>query len=217
MLYLVMATLSGLILLLAFGLLAGPAGDYSFAAMRAAPPAGGMAALALVLVLLGTGAKAGLVPLHAWLPEAHPAAPSHVSALMSGVMTKVAVYAFLRIGFDLLGPPRWWVAVAVLGLGGITAVLGVLYALMQNDLKRLLAYSTVENIGIIFLGLGLAMAFRADGDPDRRGAGADRRLVPRVQPRGVQEPAVLRRRRGADRHRHARHGPARRADPPHAR
>jgi NADH:ubiquinone oxidoreductase subunit 5 (subunit L)/multisubunit Na+/H+ antiporter MnhA subunit len=98
-----------------------------------------------------------------WLPLAHPAAPSHVSALMSGVMTKVAVYAFIRIVFDLLGPPDWWWGVVVLGLAGITAVLGVLQALMQHDLKRLLAYHTVENIGIVFIGLGLALAFRADG------------------------------------------------------
>jgi len=163
-LYLLMATLSGLALLLGFGLLAGPAGDYSFAAMRAAHPSGWLAALALLLVLFGAGAKAGLVPLHVWLPEAHPAAPSHVSALMSGVMTKVAVYAFVRVAFGLLGAPPWWSAVVVLALGGATAVLGVLYALMESDLKRLLAYSTVENIGIVFLGLGLAMAFRADGD-----------------------------------------------------
>ncbi len=103
------------------------------------------------------------MPLHVWLPLAHPAAPSHVSALMSGVMTKVAVYAFVRIVFDLLGAPPWWSAVVVLALGGVTAVLGVLYALMEHDLKRLLAYHTVENIGIIFIGLGLAMAFRANG------------------------------------------------------
>ena len=163
--YLLMANLSGLALLLAFGLLAGPAGDYSFAAMAAAHPAGWTAALALALALFGAGAKAGLIPLHAWLPEAHPAAPSHVSALMSGVMTKVAVYAFVRIAFDLLGATPWWEAVIVLALGGATAVLGVLYALMQRDLKRLLAYSTVENIGIVFIGLGLALAFRADDDP----------------------------------------------------
>jgi formate hydrogenlyase subunit 3/multisubunit Na+/H+ antiporter MnhD subunit len=97
-----------------------------------------------------------------WLPLAHPAAPSHVSALMSGVMTKVAVYGFVRIVFDLLGPPAWWWSVVVLVLGGATAVLGVLYALMQHDLKRLLAYHTVENIGIIFIGLGLALAFQAN-------------------------------------------------------
>jgi hydrogenase-4 component B len=98
-----------------------------------------------------------------WLPLAHPAAPSHVSALMSGVMTKIAVYAFVRIVFDLLGDPAWWWSTLVLALGGITCVMGVLYALMQHDLKRLLAYHTVENIGIIFIGLGLALAFEAHG------------------------------------------------------
>jgi hydrogenase-4 component B len=103
------------------------------------------------------------VPLHVWLPLAHPAAPSHVSALMSGVMTKVAVYGFVRIAFDLLGTPAWWWSMVVLALGGVTAVMGVLYALMQHDLKRLLAYHTVENIGIIFIGLGLALAFKAHG------------------------------------------------------
>ena len=120
------------------------------------------AALVLTFALLGAGSKAGLVPLHVWLPLAHPAAPSHVSALMSGVMTKVAVYGFIRIVLDLLGPPEWGWSMVVLALGGITSVLGVLYALMQHDLKRLLAYHTVENIGIIFIGLGLAMAFQAN-------------------------------------------------------
>src|SRR5262249_16448259 len=92
----------------------------------------------------------------------HPAAPSHISALMSGVMTKVAVYGFVRIALDLLGPPAWWWGAVVLTIGGITAVLGVLYALMQHDLKRLLAYHTVENIGIIFIGIGLALSFQAN-------------------------------------------------------
>ena len=99
------------------------------------------------------GSKAGLFPLHAWLPLAHPAAPSDASALMSGIMTKVAVYAFIRIAFDLLGPIDWRLAMVVIGVGAVTALLGVLYALMQHDLKRLLAYHTVENIGIIFVGL----------------------------------------------------------------
>ena len=161
--YLVMASFGTLSLLLAFGLLAGPDGVYGFAAIRAAdhPPA--TVALVLALVLLGAGSKAGIVPLHVWLPLAHPAAPSHVSALMSGVMTKVAVYGFIRIVFDLLGEPTWWASMIVLALGGATAVLGVLYALMQHDLKRLLAYHTVENIGIIYIGLGLALAFQANG------------------------------------------------------
>lgn len=161
--YIVMASFGTLALLLAFGLLAGPDGGYAFAAIRAhgAPP--GLAGLVLLLALLGAGSKAGIVPLHAWLPLAHPAAPSHVSALMSGVMTKVAVYGFIRIVFDLLGMPSWWSGMVVLFLGGVTAVLGVLHALMQHDMKRLLAYHTVENIGIIFIGVGLALAFEANG------------------------------------------------------
>ena len=93
------------------------------------------------------------MPLHAWLPLAHPAAPSQVSALMSGVMTKVAVYGFIRIVFDLAGPPAWWWSMPVLFVGAVTAVMGVLYALMQRDLKRVLAYSTIENIGIVFVAL----------------------------------------------------------------
>jgi formate hydrogenlyase subunit 3/multisubunit Na+/H+ antiporter MnhD subunit len=161
--YLVMASFGTLALLLAFGLLAGPDGGYAFADMRAAHPSPALAALVLCLALIGAGSKAGLVPLHVWLPLAHPAAPSHVSALMSGVMTKVAVYGFVRIVFDLLGEPAWWWSMVVLTLAGVTCVMGVLYALMQHDLKRLLAYHTVENIGIIFIGLGLALAFKAYG------------------------------------------------------
>src|SRR5665213_3181331 len=143
--YLLMASFGTLALLLAFGMLAGPNGGYAFDAIRAGAHSPLLTALILTLALLGAGSKAGLVPLHVWLPLAHPAAPSHVSALMSGVMTKVAVYAFIRLVFDLLGPPSWGMGLAVLTIGGITAVLGVLYALMQHDLKRLLAYHTVEN------------------------------------------------------------------------
>ena len=160
--YLVMAGFGTFALLLAFGLLAGPEGGYAFDAIRGGRPEPWLASLVLVLVLVGAGSKAGLVPLHVWLPLAHPAAPSHVSALMSGVMTKVAIYAFVRVAFDLLGEPVWWWGLLVLALGGVTAVLGVLHALMQSDLKRLLAYSTVENVGIVFIGLGLALAFRAN-------------------------------------------------------
>jgi len=163
--YLAMASFGTLALLLAYGLLAGADGSYAFTAIRATHPSAGVAAIVLLLVLVGAGSKAGLVPLHVWLPLAHPAAPSHVSALMSGVMTKVAVYGFVRIVFDLLGPPVWWWSMVVLAFGGVTAVMGVLYALMQHDLKRLLAYHTVENIGIIFIGLGLALAFGAHGMP----------------------------------------------------
>ena len=160
--YLIMASGGALTLLLAFGLLAGPHGGYSFEAIRRVNSAG-VGPIVLLLALLGAGSKAGLVPLHAWLPLAHPAAPSHVSALMSAVMTKVAVYGFVRLVFDLAGPPAWWWSVPVLLIAAVTALLGVLYALMEHDLKRLLAYHTVENIGIIFIGLGLALAFEASG------------------------------------------------------
>ncbi|MGX8012291.1 hydrogenase 4 subunit B [Mesorhizobium sp. ORM8.1] len=163
--YLVMASFGTLALLLAFGLLSGPGGNYTFEAMRAAAPTPLVTAFVLALMLLGAGSKAGLIPLHVWLPLAHPAAPSHVSALMSGVMTKVAVYGFIRVIFDLLGEPAWWSGVVVLFLGGLTAVLGILYALMEKDLKRLLAYSTIENVGVIFVSLGLALAFKANAMP----------------------------------------------------
>lgn len=162
-LYLVMAAIGTAALLFAFGGLAGTAGGYAFDTMRMHAPRPLVAALVLAAALIGCGSKGGLVPLHAWLPLAHPAAPSHVSALMSGVMTKVAVYGFVRIAFDLLGPPAWWWALPPIVLGAITAVLGLLYAVLDSDLKRVLAYSTVENVGVIFVALGLALAFRANG------------------------------------------------------
>lgn len=161
-LYLVMASFGTLSLLLAFGLLS-PDGGYAFADIRPQDLEPARAGLIFCLVLIGCGSKAGIVPLHPWLPLAHPAAPSHVSALMSGVMTKVAVYGFIRVVFDLLGPPHAWWSVVVLSIGGITAVVGILHAMLQDDLKRLLAYSTVENVGIVFIGLGLALAFQAGG------------------------------------------------------
>ncbi|MFC0241951.1 hydrogenase 4 subunit B [Rhodopseudomonas telluris] len=162
--YLLMASFGTLMLLLAFGLLAGTAGHYDFAAIRIAPHAPWIATLVLLLMLLGAGSKAGLVPLHVWLPQAHPAAPSHVSALMSGVMTKVAIYGFIRVVFDLLGTPDWSTSGVVLAFGGVTAAVGILYALMESDLKRLLAYSTIENIGVVFVALGLALAFQANDE-----------------------------------------------------
>ncbi|PWC39232.1 oxidoreductase [Azospirillum sp. TSO35-2] len=164
-LYLIMASVGTVCLMLAFGLLAGGPGDMRFDAIRQHAPGDGMAALVLLLVLLGAGSKAGLVPLHVWLPLAHPAAPSHVSALMSGVMTKVAVYAIVRVAFDLLGPPAWWWGGALMAAGTITAVMGVMYALMQDDLKRLLACSTIENIGVILIALALALVFKASSTP----------------------------------------------------
>ena len=161
--YLLMASFGTLALLMAFGLLAGSVGGYSFADIRETAQPSWKSGLVLLLALLGAGSKAGLVPLHIWLPLAHPAAPSHVSALMSGVMTKVAIYGFVRIVFDLLGPPAFWWSMPPLTLGAITAMLGILSATIQSDLKKLLAYSTIENIGIIFVALGLALAFKSNG------------------------------------------------------
>ena len=163
--YILMASAGMMALLLGFGILAGTTGGYAFASIRAGELSPTFAALVAGLALLGAGSKAGLVPLHVWLPLAHPAAPSHVSALMSGVMTKVAVYAFIRIVFDLVGEVAWWWSVPILAIGGATAALGVLYATLQDDMKRVLAYSTIENIGLIFVGLGLALAFGANGMP----------------------------------------------------
>lgn len=164
-LYLVMASLGTAALLLCMGLLAGPGGAYDFTSIRGRPPELIPQALVLALAVFGAGSKAGLVPLHVWLPPAHAAAPSHVSALMSGVMTKVAVYAAMRLLFDLAGPPAWWWGAVLMLVGAASAVMGLLYALLQSDLKRLLAYSTVENLGIIYIALGFALAFLASGLP----------------------------------------------------
>jgi hydrogenase-4 component B len=164
-LYLLMAHVGGLAILLGFGVLAAFGGSFAFAAMRGADIPFLWATVAFALAFFGFGMKAGLVPLHAWLPEAHPVAPSHISALMSGVMLKVAVYGFVRFVFDLIGQPHWEWGVAVLVMGSLSALMGVLYALTQHDLKRLLAYHSVENLGIIFIGLGLSLIFLGTGHP----------------------------------------------------
>jgi len=163
--YLLMAHVGALSILLSFGVLAGFGDGFTFEAMRQAPVNLTWASISFALGLLGFGMKAGLVPVHVWLPEAHPVAPSHISALMSGVMLKVAIYGFIRLTFDLIGNVHWGWGVAVLIIGSITALYGVLYALMQTDIKRLLAYSSVENVGIIFIGLGLSLIFFGSGQP----------------------------------------------------
>ncbi len=123
-----------------------------------------LASLAFILAVIGFGTKAGFIPLHVWLPEAHPAAPSHVSAVMSGVMIKTGIYGLIRVILFLGPPPMWW-GVALVGIGITSGVLGVLFALAQHDLKRLLAYHSVENIGIITLGLGVGMIGLSRGVP----------------------------------------------------
>jgi formate hydrogenlyase subunit 3/multisubunit Na+/H+ antiporter MnhD subunit len=164
-LYLLMAHVGALAILLGFGVLAGFGGGYTFEAMRAANLSATWASIAFALAFFGFGMKAGIVPLHAWLPEAHPVAPSHISALMSGVMLKVAIYGFLRFIYYLLGNFYWPWGLVLLVLGTVTALTGVLYAMAQNDLKRLLAYSSIENVGIIFMGLGLSMIFLGTDHP----------------------------------------------------
>jgi len=164
-LYMVVAHVGAIAILLSFGVMAGLAtgftsfSGYTFDAMRQAKFPLEWATAAFLLSFFGFAAKAGVVPLHVWLPEAHPVAPSNVSALMSGVMLKTAIYGIVRITFDLLKVYPWWWGAIVLVFGLVSAVMGVLYALMQHDLKRLLAYHSVENIGIILIGIGLAMLF----------------------------------------------------------
>jgi formate hydrogenlyase subunit 3/multisubunit Na+/H+ antiporter MnhD subunit len=168
--YAVMTHLGLVAILIGLMIFAGHAGGDSFAALRAAarhlsPVTAGVV---FVLVLAGFGSKAGMVPLHAWLPRAHPEAPSHVSALMSAAMVNLGVYGIVRVGFDLLdgtrgGDTRWWWLLTLL-LGAASAVYGILQAAMSTDLKRLLGYSTTENMGLVLVGVGAAGLFASSGN-----------------------------------------------------
>jgi formate hydrogenlyase subunit 3/multisubunit Na+/H+ antiporter MnhD subunit len=158
-----MAHVGAVSLLLCFGVLQGGHGAYTFDAMRHGHLTPFWASVAYLLALFGFGAKAGLVPIHVWLPEAHPAAPSPVSALMSGIMLKTAIYGLLRITFDLLHIQLGWWGTLALALGLITALYGAIFAAVQSDMKRLLAWSSIENIGIILAGFGLTVIFSSEG------------------------------------------------------
>ena len=160
-LYLLVAHIGAIGILMCFGVLQSGTGDYTFANMRAQTLSPFWASVGFGLALLGFGAKAGILPLHIWLPEAHPAAPSPVSALMSAVMLKTAIYGVLRVWFDLLHMQLWWWGGVVLALGLASALFGVVFAAAQVDMKRLLAYSSIENIGLLFAGIGLALIFSA--------------------------------------------------------
>jgi len=162
-LYLLIAHIGAIAILLCFGALQGGSGDYTFDGMRNVQISGHWATVAYLLALAGFGAKAGILPLHVWLPEAHPAAPSPVSALMSGVMLKTAIYGLLRVTLDLISFPLWWWGVVALALGLATALFGIIFAAVQSDMKRLLAWSSIENIGLIFAGFGLTLIFRGFG------------------------------------------------------
>ncbi|MHB8252615.1 MAG: hydrogenase 4 subunit B [Acidiferrobacter sp.] len=163
-LYLLIEHIGALGILLAFGIMQGPMhhsadAGYTFHAMRAVTLGTGMASAAFFLALLGFGAKAGLLPLHVWLPEAHPVAPSPISALLSGVLLKVGIYGFLRVVFDLLHTQVWWWGVITLVIGLGTALFGAIYSAVQSDMKRLLAYSSIENMGLVITGTGLTILF----------------------------------------------------------
>ena len=161
----------------------------------------GLAGILFLLAIVGFGTKAGFMPFHVWLPEAHPAAPSHVSALMSGVMIKTGIYGLLRALTFLGAPPLWW-GWLLIGIGLTSGVLGVLFALAQHDLKRLLAYHSVENIGIIALGIGRRAFGREHGFAGADGAGIRRCAASRAQPRFVQRAVVSWRGRGVAGHGH---------------
>ncbi|WP_459999214.1 hydrogenase 4 subunit B [Paradesulfitobacterium aromaticivorans] len=165
--YIVMTHIGTVFIILAFLLLFRETGSFSFAKAAELGPklAPGLKTVIFLLVTLGFGTKAGIVPLHIWLPKAHPAAPSNVSALMSGIMLKTAIYGFVRVVVQILGGgPVWW-GVLILTIGAVSALLGVMYALMEHDIKRLLAYHSVENIGIILMGIGVALIFMGYGLP----------------------------------------------------
>ena len=164
-LYLLMAHVGAICILLCFGVMQGGSWQFTFDAMRGASLAPFWATTAFTLALLGFGAKAGLVPLHVWLPEAHPAAPSPVSAMMSGLMLKTAIYGMLRVTFDLLHVQFWQWGAAMLALGLFSSLFGAIFAAVQTDMKRLLAYSSIENVGLIFTGIGLAVLFDASHMP----------------------------------------------------
>jgi hydrogenase-4 component B len=160
-LYFIMTHIGTAFITLAFLLLYGSTGSFDFAAIKAgigAVPAV-VQSFVFLLALIGFGTKAGIIPLHIWLPSAHPAAPTHVSALMSGVMIKTGIFMMIRVFIDLMPTPPVWCGIVVLVAGAVSALLGVLYALTEHDIKKLLAYHSIENIGIILLGLGSAMVF----------------------------------------------------------
>lgn len=165
-LYFVVAHAGSVLIMAAFFILANYAGSLDFAAFRSAKLPGAVASLVFVLGFLGFGAKAGMIPLHIWLPRAHPAAPSHASALMSGAMIKIGIFGIVKVAVDLLGGGEvlWW-GLLVVGFGAVSSVLGVVYALAEHDIKKLLAYHSVENVGIILLGVGVGMIGIANHQP----------------------------------------------------
>jgi hydrogenase-4 component B len=165
LIYAVMTHIGTAFIIMLFLALYSHTGHMDFSGMRAAS-AGipeNLKTLIFIFSIIGFGTKAGIIPFHIWLPGAHPAAPSNISSLMSGVMIKTGIYGFIRISMDILGHgPEWW-GISIIVIGAVSSVIGVLYALMEHDIKKLLAYHSIENIGIILLGIGSAMMFRSNG------------------------------------------------------
>lgn len=156
--YFLIAHGGSILIMIAFFLLYSKSGSLDFESFRHLSGLSPWeASIVFLLAFFGFGAKAGMIPLHGWLPRAHPAAPSHGSALMSGVMVKIGVFGIIKVGVDLLGAQEMWWGIVVLAFGAVSSVLGVMYALVQHDIKRLLAYHTVENVGIILMGVGTGM------------------------------------------------------------
>ena len=164
-LYFIMSHADTACLLLAFGILMGASGGGDFASFHglASRLSVQAQAAALLLFLVGFGIKSGIIPLHIWLPSAHPVAPSNVSALLSGIVIKTGIYGLFRVYFDFFDVVPSWLGIGIMVAAVASALLGVLYALMQHDLKRLLAYHSIENIGIILLGFGAGLMFRETG------------------------------------------------------
>lgn len=162
-LYVTMAHIGAIAILLCFGVLQAGTGQYTFNTMRAQALSPCWASIAFGLAVLGFGAKSGILPWHVWLPEAHPAAPSPASAMMSGVMLNTAIYGLLRVSFDLMHFRLWWWGGVMLFIGLASALYGVVFASVQTDMKRLLAYSSIENMGLLFVGLGLTLVFAGYG------------------------------------------------------
>jgi len=167
-LFLIMSHAGTGLILIAFLILSTAAGRLDFTSFHllASKLSAGQQATVFVLFFFGFGVKAGIIPIHVWLPAAHSVAPSNISALMSGIVIQAGIYGMARVFFDFFDVPSVWAGILVLSVGVISALLGVLYALMENDLKRLLAYSSIENIGIILIGFGVALMFRSYGYPN---------------------------------------------------
>ena len=165
LLYFFIAHAGSVLIMIAFFLMWRESGSLEFESFRHLQLSPVSASVVFLLAFFGFGAKAGMLPLHSWLPRAHPAAPSHASALMSGVMVKIGIFGIIKVGIDLLGAPQLWWGIVVLGFGAVSSVLGVLYALAEHDIKRLLAWHTVENVGIILMGVGVGMAGIATHHP----------------------------------------------------